>query len=116
MDGEWYAVRCVLLDRSHKAETEAGSDKSYEERITLWMAHTAEAAVRRAEQEAEEYGRDVGSDYVGLAQSFHLAETLQDGCEVFSLIRRSPLPENQYLSRYFDTGGERQQVVDPREG
>ena len=53
--------------------------------------------------------------YVGLAQSFHLcvgARPLEDGDEVFSLIRESELAPNDYISRFFDTGKERQREAD----
>jgi len=46
-----------------------------------------------------------------LTQSFHLcvgARPLEDGDEVFSLIRESELAPDDYISRFFDTGKERQ--------
>jgi len=57
-----------------------------------------------AEQEAREYAEELGASYVGLAQSFHLcvgARPLEDGDEVFSLIRESELAPNDYTSRFF---------------
>ena len=41
---------------------------------------------------------------------FHLAvdEEMADGTEVFSLTPASELPRDEYLTRFFDTGDERQ--------
>lgn len=56
-----------------------------------------------------EYAGDIGAEYLGLAQSFHLAvenRPLESGDEVFSLIRESELPPDDYISRFLDTGTE----------
>ena len=97
----WYSVRCVF---AFKGEHQT----RYEERVTLWRVASFEDAISRAEQEAREYGEDVGAEYLGFAQSFHLAVDgpLRSGDEVFSLIRESDLPPADYISRYFDTGTE----------
>jgi hypothetical protein len=34
----------------------------------------------------------------------------EEGSEVFSLMRQSDLPSDQYLTEFFDTGKERQQT------
>ncbi|HSH59998.1 MAG TPA: hypothetical protein VK988_10225 [Acidimicrobiales bacterium] len=100
----WYSVRCVFAFKSEGATT-------YEERITVWLSSSSEGAIARAEQEAGDYAEELGAEYVGLAQSFHLAvegRTLPDGDEVFSLMRDSELGPDEYISRFFDTGSERQ--------
>jgi hypothetical protein len=105
----WYAVRS--LSRSTPGNV-GGRDTppgtSYEERITLWRASSADEAIFRAEQEAREYAETVGSEHLGLAQSYHLFEDPDDGLEVFSLVRNSDLAPDDYINRFFDTGDERQ--------
>ena len=102
----WYSVRCIL--RSPWTD----GTFLYEERITIWRAASFEEAVERAERDAREFARDVDAEYVGLAQAYHLAEArLGSGAEVFSLIRVSDLPTNDYLSTFFDTGTERQKDI-----
>ena len=97
---EWYAVRCVFR------WTEAAG-QPYEERITLWRG--SDAVLARAEAEAREYAANTGTTYLGLAQSYATGEKqLSPGSEVFSLLRDSALPPEEYLDRHFDTGGERQ--------
>lgn len=101
---EWYAVRCVF--RWTEAE-----EQPYEERITLWRAAGLGAAIARAEAEAREYAENTGVTYLGLAQGYETGEReLTDGGEVFSLLRESALPPEEYLDRHFDTGGEHQGV------
>ena len=104
----WYAVRCVF---SVGWPPEAAGS-TYEERITLWQAATADEAVSRAEAEARAYAaeiEDAPSTYLGLTQSFELVDEPADGAEVFSLMRTSPLQPSAYLDACFDTGSERQQ-------
>jgi hypothetical protein len=106
----WYAVRCVFRFEPEEAD-EPGT---YEERITLWRASSPEAAISRAEADAQKYVEALGDcKYVKLAQSFHLAvrDGVEDGDEVFSLMRSSHLPPNEYLTRFFDTGDEFQGTV-----
>ena len=98
---QWYAVRCVF-------QLPADDGFAYEERITLRRANSAEDAVEQAEIEASAYMDGLDFKYVKLAQSFHLFDPPDHGKEVFSLIRESELPPNDYLSAFFDTGHELQ--------
>ena len=99
---EWYAVRCVFQ------WTEA-EGRPYEERITLWRAADLDAALARAEEDAREYAENTGVTYLGLAQGYATGEgELGSGSEVFSLLRESALPAEEYLDRHFDTSGEHQ--------
>jgi hypothetical protein len=104
----WFSVRCVFA-------FEADHGTNYEERVTLWHASSFEEAIERAEQEAREYAEELDARYVGLAQAFHLFvedRPLGDGDEVFSLIRESELAPDDYISRFFDTGKERQREAE----
>lgn len=108
MTEPWYSVRCLF---AFKAE----HGTRYEERVTLWRASSFEGAIGRAEQEAGEYAEELGGHHIGLAQSFHLAvedRSLENGDEVFSLIRESELAPDDYISRFFHTGTERQEDVE----
>lgn len=107
----WFAVRCVFSTPS-----DADGQTLYEERVTLWRAGTFDEAVKRAEAEAAEYAEDLDMQYVGLAQAYHLAvsDAPGDGDEVFSLFRSSGLPSAEYVSRFFDTGEERQRHIGER--
>jgi hypothetical protein len=105
---EWYAVRCVF-------RWPEAAGQPYEERITLWRATGSDAAIARAEEEAREYAANTATTYLGLAQSYATGETqLSPGSEVFSLLRTSGLPPEQYLDRHFDTGGEHICLEEPR--
>jgi hypothetical protein len=99
-DMEWFAVRHVLE-----------RDSTFEERITLWHASSADEAIRRAEEEATEYAANVNDTLLPLFQCYWLSEPPTDGNEVFSLIRRSDLPSQRYLDTFFDTGDEFQREI-----
>ena len=107
----WFAVRCVFAsgwppDRSTPV---------YEERITLWLAASAEDGIERAEAEALEYAGSIAESpdaYLGIAQSYQLFDAPGDGAEVFSLMRSSALEPDEYLDTFFDTGTERKKAVE----
>jgi hypothetical protein len=99
-EAAWFAVRNVFR-----------RGDSYEERITLWKAPTFEEAEHRAQIEIEEYAETVEMELLHFAQVYRLAEYPQDGAEVFSLIRRSELESEEYLSTFFDTGTEHQRTM-----
>jgi hypothetical protein len=96
----WFAVRHVIKN-----------EDAYEERITIWRAASAEEAVARAETEAATYAWE-GTQPLPLYQAYQLAKKPEEGDEVFSLIRRSPLAANAYLDSFFSTGSELQTNVD----
>ena len=99
----WYGVRCIFKRRGLP---------HYEERITVWRADSFEAAIERAEAEAIDYQEGSESDYLRIAQCYELVKSVGDGSEVFSLIRDSALDPDEYISRFFDTGTERQRNVE----
>lgn len=103
----WYSVRCVF-------QLVGEEDSPYEERITLWRATSFAAAIELAEEEAAEYVRALDVTYLGIAQSYYLGDTVDEivaGTEVFSLVRSSDLPPDEYVDTFFDTGGEYQRTV-----
>lgn len=100
----WYAVRCVFAF--------VGDDGPYyDERVTIWRASSFDAAIVLAEADAEEHAEILDATYLGGPQAFHLFvedRPIEPGDEVFSLIRRSDLGPDAYLSHFFDTGREHQ--------
>ncbi len=108
---DWYAVRCVFA----VGNPHATDGNTYEERITLWRAQSAEQAIERAEVEAAEYAAasdNTPDTFLGLCQSYRLIDVPADGAEVFSLMRGSDLSPPAYLSRFFDSGTERQADIE----
>lgn len=93
-------------------------DRLYEERITVWRAHDFDEAIAKAEAEAANYislSEELGArKYLGLAQAYRVGRdvALEEGVEVFSLLRRSPLKRRAYLDRFFTTGAELQGETD----
>jgi hypothetical protein len=114
-DMPWYAVRCVFQTSTGAAgrpRAVGPGEFAYEERITIWRAASFDEAIDRAEAEAHEYVEgDSAEELIGLAQAYNLFADPADGAEVFSLIRRSDLNAQDYLARFFDTGGEYSRTV-----
>lgn len=107
IEASWYGVRCIFA----VGWPPEARGKTYEERITLWRAASAEEAIERAEAEAEEYAATIEespSEYLGLAQAYRLDDEPGDGAEIFSLMRESSLAPGKYLDKFFATGAERQ--------
>ncbi|MEH1017992.1 hypothetical protein V6U90_33675 [Micromonospora sp. CPCC 206060] len=67
-----------------------------------------------AEAEALEYvAEQPGVVFAGLSQAYRLFDEPGHGAEVFSLIRESGQGPREYLTRFFDTGKERQGDITP---
>ncbi len=112
MDPSWYAVRCVFRSAwTVEEHADTPEDQLYEERITLWQATSLEEAIALAEAEALDYAGDE-DEYLEIAQAYQLFDGPSQGAEVFSLMRSSPLDPDAYLDAFFDTGDERQQVLE----
>lgn len=105
---DWIAVRTVIGTPWEDGE------RCYEERITLWQSATFEEAFERAEADAQSYAAqwDPPAEVLTLKQAHRLFDQPGDGAEIFSLIRDSNLTSDAYLDRHFDTGAERQGVIE----
>jgi hypothetical protein len=98
-------VRCLF--EVDPGGQEDGEPRTYEERVTIWLADGFDAAIALAEAEAEQYAQTVNGRYLGLAQAYVMEGEPHHGAEVYSLIRDSDLPPQPYLDRFFDSGTER---------
>jgi hypothetical protein len=106
---QWFSVRTIVHRRAEGV---------FEERITLWRRGDADAAADAALAESAEYAADVSGDDCGLAQVYEPygdavggLRAAADGCEIFSLVRRSDLTPGAYLDAFFDTGREQQHSI-----
>jgi hypothetical protein len=107
MNEPWYSVRCLF---KHKKRADMSKKYLYEERITLWNSESMDKAIEYAEKEAEDYAKDCECEYLGMAQAYHLYdENIDNGSEIFSLMREHDSKSNNYLNLFFDTAYERQQ-------
>jgi hypothetical protein len=99
----WYGVRCFFRWPQNVGQ-------SYEESISVWRAGSFDEAMAKAEAAAQDYAALCDGTCLGLAQAFFMGAdaSITDGTEVFSLIRDSDLGPDDYLTRFFDTGSERQ--------
>ena len=99
----WFSTRCVF----HHHEPGV-----YEERITLWLAPDVDTAIELAESEAQAYAEVNEIQFNGFVQAYAMIDDLDSGAEVFSMGRTSDLSEDDYLTRFFHTGAERQRELD----
>ena len=101
-----YSVRCIVEIPKEEFNSLA---YLYEERITAWLATDIDQAIDKAITEVEDYCEANGYKFTGLSQAYWMTENAQlDGVEVFSLLRESDLPSDEYLDAFFSTGNERQ--------
>jgi hypothetical protein len=99
----WFAVRCIFRHRGLQPDDQGFV---YEERIVLTLATSLDEAISKAEQEAGSHASD-SAEYLEFAQAYELpTDTLNDGTEVFSLMRSSKLEPSAYIDHFFDTGSE----------
>jgi hypothetical protein len=106
---DWYAVRCVFGEVGSETVDEQ-RDWTYEERITLWVADSFDAALSSAEAEAVQYASANEVTYLGFAQVFQLSAPPTEGAEVFSVLRSSDLGPNEYLGHFFEAGLEHERI------
>ena len=109
-----YTVRSVLEWKNRK-----GREKKhvYEERLTIWNSDSLDEAIELAEKEETEYINDSTSEKEGMISlgfyqgysSFLNIKLIEQGVEVFSLLRESDLDADEYLDAFFDTGTEHEQ-------
>ncbi|MFI6522034.1 hypothetical protein ACIBF1_41255 [Spirillospora sp. NPDC050679] len=106
----WYGVRCVIF-------WPQGDERLYEESITVWRASSFDEAIAKAETEALDYATVCDGQYLGLAQAYFIGDgaSITEGTEVFSLMRASDLDQDEYVTRYFATGRERQRSLGEEE-
>ncbi|MDW5330634.1 DUF4288 domain-containing protein [Plantactinospora sp. KLBMP9567] len=104
----WFSARCIFRLGSDPAS------QLYEERLTLWRAEDFDQAIALAEAEALGYAAEQPDmTFAGLVQAYRLFDEPGHGAEVFSLVRESGLEPQAYLTRFFDTGKERQGDASP---
>lgn len=106
----WYAVKCIFLHNDLKYRN---GKNNFEERILLVKAISFEDAIEKAEKEALEYCEDLNDvEYLNFCNAYHIAESkIMDLTEIYSLITTSNLDKNEYIKRYYDTGGELTQKI-----
>ncbi len=107
-DQPWYGAKCVFRHNDRKDD----DNNMYEERIVLFKAENIDEAIIRAENEAKQYVNELSNcEYLGFVDVFNLFdETVEDGTEVYSLMRQSKLDKEKYLDNFYDTGLERTTV------
>ncbi len=105
---DWFGVRAVFaFDFGERGVL------AYEERVTLWRAPDSAVALELAGKDAADYARCLdGCEFTGLLQVYDVPEEPGHGTEVFSLMRDSSLPPDKYVTAFFDTGWERQGLID----
>lgn len=104
MNGLWFSARAILLC----GNSEDGQ-QLYEERIILCSANSEEQASRKAFMEFEKFAEKFGYELLPDIQLFAIeneSNSIEDGVEVFSLLRKSSLRKDEYFERFFDTGQE----------
>lgn len=101
----WYGVKCLF---SHTQIINKEEKMFYEERVLLIRANNFEEAIEKAEQEAVLYAYLLDEvEYLEYSNAFNIFEAeINDGSEIYSIIRESNLDRDEYLDKFYDTGDE----------
>ncbi|WP_374035344.1 DUF4288 domain-containing protein [Bdellovibrio bacteriovorus] len=93
---KWFAVKTLYVTRAVGKSSAKGKQafaELLEERVVLFQAANANAAVKAAEKDAKEYsqytyqnfeGQAVKTEYLKACDVFELYETLESGVELFA--------------------------------
>jgi hypothetical protein len=76
----------------------------YEERITLWQAVDADEAIAKGIHAADSYAAENGFQRVDYTTSYKMFDAPSEGSEVWSLMRDSWLPPEEYVQRFVIEG------------
>jgi hypothetical protein len=99
---KWFAVQCLFLIEAGAVVAERG--QAYEERITLWQAVDADEAIAKASRAADNYAAEGGFQRVDYVTSYEMFDVPDEGSEVWSLVRDSWLPPEEYVERFVIEG------------
>lgn len=100
----WYGAR-TLYDSYPDKQSET---KIYEERIVVLQATSFDEAIQRAEKEAKTYANEAQMKYLGFVNVYQIAdESIENGSEVYSLMRESKLTPSKYIDTFYETGSEK---------
>ena len=105
-DVGWYSAKTVYR---HRLVQDGVTKTVFEERVVLFRAANFEEAITKAEAEANDYCSTVEiAVYLGFVSVYYLPEeTVEEGTEIYSLMRDSDLSDTEYLTRFHDEGHER---------
>ena len=105
-DVGWYSAKSVYR---HQLVQDGVTKTVFEERVVLFHAANFDEAIAKAETEANRYCSDVENVvYLGFVSVYYLPEdTVDEGTEIYSLMRDSDLSDTEYLTRFHDEGHER---------
>lgn len=78
----------------------------YLEQISLWTTRDWPEALRRAESMTGQLTLDTlhDAEYLQIAQGFLLFDEVENGAELFSLMRRTDLDADAYIDKTFQSG------------
>jgi hypothetical protein len=102
----WYGAKTVYR---HARLADAPGASVYEERVVVVRAADFADALARAEAEAARYAAQwADAEYLGYVMVYDMTEeTIDAGCEVFSLMRETALGPDAFLDRYHDAASAR---------
>ena len=104
----FFAAKCVFRV---KAIEDGKPVSMFEERITFVKCREFADAFKKAEKLGRKYAED---DITGKRRTTFLAcvgvfivqDPIEDGVEIFSMLRRSNVPSKKYLRIHYQTGSE----------
>tara|TARA_R110001592_G_scaffold159604_1_gene391217 strand:+ start:1224 stop:1931 length:708 start_codon:yes stop_codon:yes gene_type:complete len=103
----WFGAKCLFIH--HGLFQDDGSEIStYEERVILVQAVSMNWAITTAEKDAREYAGEGGDcEYLNFIDCFQIFDAKPEGgAEVYSLMRKSELPPEEYIDRFYESGDE----------
>lgn len=105
--GRWFGAKCLFVHRGLSVEEDSRT-LTYEERVVLVKALDFNWAIRKAERDATAYASKAGDcKYLKFVDCFDILENeVAEFTEVYSLMRKSNLDPDRYVSQFYATGEE----------
>ena len=104
----FFAAKCVFRVR---ALEEGKPVRMFEERIVLVKCRKFDDAFKKAEKVGRKYAKadntkNRKTTFLACVGVYIIQDPIEDGVEIFSMLRVSDMPDKKYLKQHYQTGSE----------
>ena len=96
-DRKWHGIRYLVYEKENKF---------YEERIIILRADSSDDALDKGTISANEYCESLGFKLHYIEEFSIVDDAIQEYTEVYSIIRHTAEPPENYIRKYMKTGDE----------
>lgn len=102
-ENSWFGAKCLFVHNNLSKEEDI---IIYEERVIVVRANDSDWAIKKVEKKAKEYAQNENEcEYLNFIDCFIIEnDKISDFTEVYSIMRKSNLEADEFISQYYDDG------------